>query len=140
MNKRNITEIIIHCSATPEGKDYTVDDIRRWHIQRGFPDIGYNWVIYLNGDIVAGRDESIIPAHCKGHNLHSIGVCYIGGLSADGKTPKDTRTDAQKESLIKLLKELKSRYPAAKIYPHNKFAAKACPCFDAESEYNDLIV
>lgn len=137
-NKRNIKEIIVHCSATPEGKDYTVETIREWHLIRGFSDIGYHYVIYRDGSIHEGRDESISGAHCLNHNTISVGICYIGGYAIDGKTPKDTRTDAQKKSLIKLIKELKVKYPDAKIYPHYKFAAKACPCFDAEKEYKNL--
>ena len=137
-NKRAINEIIIHCSATAEGKDYTTSQIKQWHLARGFSDIGYHWVIYRDGSIHQGRDESKVGAHCTGHNTISIGVCYIGGCATDGKTPKDTRTEAQKASVIKLLKELRTRYPQAKIYPHYKFAQKACPCFDAEKEYKNL--
>lgn len=137
-NKRNINEIIVHCSATAEGKDFTTAQIKQWHLARGFSDIGYHWVIYRDGSIHSGRDESKIGAHCTGHNSYSIGVCYIGGCATDGKTPKDTRTWAQKASLVKLLKELKLRYPKAKIYPHYKFANKACPSFNAEEEYKTL--
>lgn len=137
-NSRNIKEIIIHCSATPEGKDFTVSDIKEWHLQRGFSDIGYHWIVYRDGTIVSGRPESISGAHCVGHNSISIGVCYIGGCASDGKTPKDTRTDAQKNSLIKLLRELKKKYPKTKIYPHYKFVNKACPSFNAEKEYSSL--
>ena len=137
-NNRNIKEIIVHCSATPEGKDFTVSDIKKWHLQRGFSDIGYHWVIYRDGTIVSGRPESISGAHCTGHNSISIGVCYIGGCTSDGKTPKDTRTAAQKESLIKMLKILKSRYPKASIHGHREFANKACPSFDAKKEYSYL--
>ena len=137
-NKRDIKEIIIHCSATPEGKNFTVADIKKWHLARGFSDIGYHYVIYLDGSINKGRDESKVGAHCEGHNSNSIGVCYIGGLTIDGIKPKDTRTEAQKKSLISLLKELKCKYPQAKIYPHYKYANKACPCFDAEKEYKSL--
>lgn len=137
-NKRTINEIIIHCSATAEGKDYTTSQIKQWHLARGFSDIGYHWVIYRDGSIHQGRDESKVGAHCTGHNSYSIGVCYVGGCATDGKTPKDTRTENQKASLIKLLKELKMKYPKAKIYPHYKFANKACPCFDAEKEYKNL--
>lgn len=93
---RIINEIIIHCSATPEGKDYTVEQIKQWHKQRGFSDIGYHYVIYRDGSIHSGRPIERIGAHCLKHNAHSIGVCYIGGVAKDGKTPKDTRTDAQK--------------------------------------------
>ena len=135
---RIINEIIIHCSATPEGKDYTVEQIRQWHKQRGFSDIGYHYVIYRDGSIHSGRPIERIGAHCLKHNAHSIGVCYIGGIAKDGKTPKDTRTDAQKESLIKLIKELKAKYPKATVHGHREYANKACPCFDAKSEYKNL--
>ena len=135
---RIINEIIIHCSATPEGKDYTVEQIRQWHKQRGFSDIGYHYVIYRDGSIHSGRPIERIGAHCLKHNAHSIGVCYIGGVSKDGKTPKDTRTDAQKESLIKLIKELKAKYPKATVHGHREYANKACPCFDAKNEYKNL--
>lgn len=138
VNKRNIKELIVHCSATPEGKDYSVDTIRQWHLQRGFSDIGYHYVIYRDGSIHRGRDESIIGAHCTGHNTNSIGVCYVGGCASDGKTPKDTRTTEQKRSLVKLLKELKTKYPQASIHGHRDFAAKACPSFDATKEYSSL--
>lgn len=138
VNKRNIKELIVHCSATPEGKDYSVDTIRQWHLQRGFSDIGYHYVIYRDGSIHIGRDESIIGAHCTGHNTNSIGICYIGGCASDGKTPKDTRTTEQKQSLVKLLKELKIKYPQASIHGHRDFANKACPSFDATKEYSSL--
>ena len=137
-NKRNIKELIVHCSATPEGKDYSVDTIRQWHLQRGFSDIGYHYVIYRDGSIHIGRDESIIGAHCTGHNTNSIGVCYIGGCAFDGKTPKDTRTTEQKQSLVKLLKELKTKYPQASIHGHRDFSSKACPSFDATKEYSSI--
>ena len=138
VNKRNIKELIVHCSATPEGKDYSVDTIRQWHLQRGFSDIGYHYVIYRDGSIHIGRDESIIGAHCTGHNSYSIGVCYIGGCASDGKTPKDTRTTEQKQSLVKLLKELKTKYPQASIHSHKDFTNKACPSFDATKEYSSI--
>lgn len=138
VNKRIIKELIVHCSATPEGKDYSVDTIRQWHLQRGFSDIGYHYVIYRDGSIHIGRDESIIGAHCTGHNTNSIGVCYIGGCASDGKTPKDTRTTEQKQSLVKLLKELKTKYPQASIHGHRDFSSKACPSFDATKEYSSI--
>ena len=104
---RNINEIIVHCSATREGRDYTVGDITSWHRQRGFNTIGYHYVIYRNGEIHAGRNEDVIGAHCVGHNRNSIGVCYVGGIDENGRKAKDTRTDAQKKSLLQLLKLLK---------------------------------
>lgn len=137
-NKRNINEIIVHCSATAEGKDFTTAQIRQWHLARGFSDIGYHWVIYRDGSVHPGRDESKIGAHCTGHNSYSIGICYIGGCASDGKTPKDTRTDAQKTALVKLLKELKAKYPKATIHGHREYADKACPSFDAKKEYSNI--
>lgn len=134
---RTINEIIVHCSATPEGRNVTVKDIDTWHKQRGFRCIGYHYVIYLDGSVHVGRPESQVGAHCLGHNSHSIGVCYIGGVAKDGKTPKDTRTDAQKESLIKLIKELKVKYPKATVHGHREYANKACPSFDVQK--SDLI-
>ena len=135
---RNIDKIIIHCSATPEGKNFTVKQIDACHRQRGFNGIGYHFVIYLDGSIHVGRALAKAGAHCKGHNAHSIGVCYIGGVATDGKTPKDTRTDAQKASLVKLITELRQQFPNASVHGHREFANKACPCFDARKEYKDL--
>lgn len=137
-SRRKITEIIVHCSATPAGKDYTVDEIRKWHRQQGWSDIGYHYVIYRDGSIHGGRDVDIAGAHCTGHNTNSIGVCYVGGVARDGKTPKDTRTVAQAEGLENLLRLLKDIYPQAKIHGHRDFAAKACPSFDATKEYRSL--
>ena len=138
-SRRTIREIIIHCSATPEGRNYTVEDIRRWHRQQGWSDIGYHYVIYRDGTIHEGRHVDIAGAHCVNHNAHSIGICYIGGVASDGKTPKDTRTLTQRAALLSLLNELRQLYPNAKIYGHRNFdPRKACPCFDAMSEYRNI--
>lgn len=136
-SKRTINEIIIHCSATKEGINYTTSQIRQWHLARGFSDIGYHYVIYIDGSIHTGRDVNISGAHCERHNTHSIGICYIGGLDKLGK-PKDTRNDKQKESLTKLLLQLKTKYPKATIHGHCEYANKACPCFDVRKEYKDI--
>ena len=135
---RIINEIIVHCAATREGRDFTVEDITRWHKARGFATIGYHYVIYRDGSIHEGRPLEQIGAHCVGHNKHSIGICYIGGCASDGKTPKDTRTPEQKEALLALLRRLKARFPNASIHGHRDFAQKACPCFDATNEYAAL--
>ena len=137
-SKRVITEIIVHCSATPEGKDYTVQDIRRWHKQQGWSDIGYHYVVYRNGHVEPGRDVDISGAHCVGHNAHSVGICYVGGMDSTNRNAKDTRTLAQKAALLSLLIDLKKLYPGAKIYGHRDFAKKACPSFDAKNEYKRL--
>lgn len=132
--KRRITEIIIHCSATPEGKDYTVDDIRKWHLARGFGDVGYHFVIYRDGTVHKGRALTSTGAHCLKHNSNSIGICYIGGLKTDGKTPKDTRTEEQKKSIDRLVLDLLSVYPDATVHGHNEFANKACPSYNVKNE------
>ena len=137
---RQINEIIVHCAATREGRDFTVEDITRWHKARGFATIGYHYVIYRDGSIHEGRPLEQIGAHCVGHNKHSIGICYIGGCASDGKTPKDTRTPEQKEALLALLRRLKARFPNATIHGHRDFAAKACPSFDAFREYRQLAI
>ena len=135
---RKINEIIVHCAATPERKNFKAADIDRWHRERKMKCIGYHYVVDLDGTVEPGRPESEIGAHCLGHNQYSIGVCYVGGLAADGKTPKDTRTVAQKEALLALLKKLRAKYPKASIHGHRDFAAKACPSFDATTEYKNI--
>ena len=135
---RLVKEIIIHCSATREEQQVSVDTIRDWHLAKGWNDIGYHFYIDLDGTINKGRDIDKMGAHCKGHNRNSIGICYCGGVETDGKTPKDTRTQEQKDSLLNVLKTLKAMYPEAVIYSHNEFANKACPSFDATGEYEDI--
>lgn len=136
---RKITEIIVHCTATPEGRDVSVDTIRRWHVSgNGWSDIGYHYVIALDGTVNTGRPLERPGAHCAGHNARSIGVCYVGGLAADGHTPRDTRTPSQRRALLGLLRELKKKYPGAAIRGHRDYSSKACPCFDATREYQSL--
>ena len=135
---RYINEIILHCSATPEGKDFTVEQIRSWHLQRGFRDIGYHYVIYRDGSIHTGRPLAQVGAHCKRHNSHSIGICYIGGCVAKGKIPKDTRTPQQKQAIALLLKELHAKFPLATLHGHREFDNKACPSFDCHPEYDQI--
>lgn len=135
---REINKIIIHCSDTPEGRNNTVADITAWHKHRGFRTIGYHFVVYIDGTVKQGRPIAEIGAHCTGHNADSIGICYIGGRTEDMKKFKDTRTEAQKESLLILLKELRKQFPFAKVYGHRDFANRDCPCFDAKEEYRDL--
>lgn len=127
---RPIDTIFIHCAATAEGKDYTVADIRAWHKARGFTDIGYHYVVYRDGRIMLGRPVGQVGAHVSGHNTGSIGISYVGGVTADGKTAKDTRTAAQRASLLWLVAELKKKHRnITKVRGHNEVAAKACPSF-----------
>lgn len=139
---RKIEEIIIHCSATPEGRHTTVEDIDRWHRDRGLKGIGYHYVIYLDGSIHKGRDESAVGAHCTLRNSKSIGICYIGGCEKVGNKliAKDTRTPEQKEALMTLLRDLSARYPGATLHGHNEFSDKACPCFNVQEEYANISI
>lgn len=132
---RKINKIILHCSATPEGRSHSLDDFRRWHVDgNGWKDVGYHFIIDIDGSIYAARSLNQAGAHTIGHNTDSIGVCYVGGVDADMK-PKDTRTDAQKESLDQLLTYLSYRFDAS-ISGHNDYTnAKACPSFKAKEQY-----
>lgn len=132
---RPLNEIIIHCSATPEGKHFTASDIDRWHRERGWTGIGYHYVVLLDGTVEVGRPLSKIGAHVSGRNTGTIGICYIGGVATDGKKAKDTRTPAQKEALLKLSKQLIWDYPSIKkVSGHNEYASKACPSFDVRKD------
>ena len=133
---RKINKIILHCTATPEGRTHDVEDIRRWHLARGFNDIGYHYLVHIDGTIEPGRSIKKSGAHTAYHNRDSIGICYVGGMSKDMKHPKDTRTTAQKNALIELMQELIDKYnPDMTIHGHNEFANKACPSFNVKDEY-----
>lgn len=134
MNHPN--KIIIHCSATQEGLDFRARDVKRWHLNEGYADIGYHYIIDLDGTIEKGRNEDVIGAHCKGQNSQSIGICYIGGLDTSN-APKDTRTVQQKAALYRLITDIRERYGNLPVYGHNEFANKACPCFDVQKEWGE---
>lgn len=125
---RPINRIILHCSATAEGRDYTVADIDQWHKARGWQGIGYHYVVYRDGSIHNGRPIEAVGAHTSGYNKDSIGICYIGGVDANGQ-PKDTRTPEQKKALRELVAKLKEQFPNATVHGHYEFAQKACPSF-----------
>ena len=136
---RKIDKIIIHCSATPEGRPHDVADITRWHLQRGFSTIGYHYLIHLDGTIETGRPIERMGAHTTGENRNSIGICYVGGMTKDMKKAKDTRTPKQKDSLVKLMHELIYKYNKdMTIHGHNEYANKACPSFIVKEEYANL--
>lgn len=125
---RRIDKVILHCLATPEGNDYSVAQVREWHVKdRGFADIGYHYLIHIDGTVEEGRPLDMIGAHCTGQNAHSIGVVYAGGVDKDDK-PKDTRTPAQRNAMRSLVDYLKRKYDAT-VHCHNEFANKACPSF-----------
>jgi len=138
---RKINKIILHCTATPEGRHHDVADIRRWHLKRGFNNIGYHFLIHIDGTIEVGRSIKKPGAHTAYHNQDSIGICYTGGMSKDMKKAKDTRTQAQKDSLIKLMHELIYKYNKdMTIHGHNEYANKSCPSFIVkdQAEYANL--
>ena len=126
---RKINEIIIHCSATPEGKNFHASDIDRWHKAQGWRCIGYHFVIDLDGTVEPGRPVQEIGAHTVGHNTNSIGICYIGGCDKTGKKAKDTRTPEQKLAMYKLIHDFLESYPDAQVSCHNNWCNKACPSF-----------
>lgn len=134
-------EIILHCTATPDGKDFTVEQIHKCHLQRKFSGIGYHYVIYRDGSIHQGRPENCGGAHTLNHNSISVGISYVGGVCEDGKTPKDTRTNEQKEAMYILVKHLMGKYNLSlgNVHGHYEYANKACPSFKIEhfkKEYN----
>ena len=136
-NKRNISLIVLHCSATRVNQNFTIEQLEACHKARGFQTVGYHYYITKDGTLYPGRPESQMGAHAKGFNAHSIGICYEGGLDANGK-PSDTRTPQQKVTLRKLLAELRKKYPSSVILGHHDLdTKKACPCFSI-SEYADL--
>ena len=135
---RTINLIVVHCSATRCDRPFPVIALIRCHADR-FGFTGYHYYITRNGRTYQTRHEQLIGAHAKGYNEHSLGVCYEGGLNKQGK-PADTRTKAQKQALLKLLRRLKKEHPQAQILGHRDLpdVKKACPCFDARSEYSSL--
>lgn len=136
---RKITLIVVHCSANKAGSVLRAADIDRYHRSLGWNGCGYHYVIPVNGTIETARPVTEAGAHCRNHNRHSIGVCYIGGLAPDGKTPLDTRTSKQHAALRFLLESLHEAYPSALIVGHRDLdPGKACPCFDAVTEFSDL--
>ena len=144
-SKRRIKEIIVHCTASREGQALTVEQIRQDHIKNNhWSDIGYHYVVDLQGHTRLGRDVDISGAHAEGHNSYSIGVVYVGGLENRPNVPykdlkaKDTRTPAQKAELLSLLMDLRKLYPDARIIGHRDVSSKACPSFDARREYSAI--
>lgn len=156
MKPSNIDAIVIHCSATRAGQDVHASDIDKWHKERGFAMIGYNYVIALDGTVEIGRPLTMDGAHCntagvsgKAYNKHSIGICYVGGLDRFG-SPADTRTYAQKKALVDLVYRLLNQYPNIKEVIGHRDASpdkngdgkisrnewiKQCPCFEVRAEF-----
>ena len=136
---RDIEYIVIHCSATMPSMDVPIERVKKWHLDRGWSDIGYHYYITRDGKIHKGRNLSTIGAHVRGYNKTSIGICYEGGIDESGE-PEDNRTIAQKKSLLKVVEILKFVFSGAIAQGHRDFpnVKKACPSFDAKSEYKDI--
>ncbi|HEV7340879.1 MAG TPA: N-acetylmuramoyl-L-alanine amidase [Sphingopyxis sp.] len=142
----NIKRVFLHCSATREGQDIDAATIKKWHLAQGWKDIGYHFVIRIDGTIETGRAEHVVGSHVAGFNTGSIGVVYVGGLDAQGK-PKDTRTEAQKASMARLCRALDAAYKQPRFMGHRDASPdkdgdgvvekhewlKDCPCFDVAS-------
>tara|TARA_R110002049_G_scaffold136795_3_gene296658 strand:+ start:95 stop:532 length:438 start_codon:yes stop_codon:yes gene_type:complete len=135
---REINKIILHCTATPEGRDISAATVKKWHTDKGWSDIGYHYVVKLDGTVEEGRPVERQGAHVRGRNKDSIGVSYVGGCDAS-MNPKDTRTEDQVLSLDELIANLLDRYPGSTLHGHNEFSSKACPSFDVQEEYKDII-
>lgn len=127
---REVTELVLHCSATPNGRKFTVKDIESWHKQRmdwgpspSGKYIGYHYVIYINGEIAGGRSPEEVGVHAKGHNKNSIGICLIG---------MNKFTQAQWDALKYLVSSLQVEYPDIAIIGHNEVSHKDCPGFDVQ--------
>ena len=136
---RRIDLIVIHCTASRPDQHLSFELLDKMHRAKGWNGCGYHYYITRDGQLHFGRPEEMVGAHAVGYNLHSLGVCYEGGLDEHGKSD-DTRTPAQRAALIALLRSLKVDYPNARILGHRDLpnVHKDCPCFDAITEYSHL--
>lgn len=148
---KRIERLVIHCTATPEGREVKASDIRRWHcaqppVGRGWKQVGYTDMVHLDGTVERlvrnNEDEWVDPWEitngAKGYNATSRHIVYVGGCAADGKTPKDTRTAAQKASMLRYVQDFRRRFPKAGVVGHRDLnPGKACPCFNVKEEYGN---
>lgn len=137
---RLINSLIIHCSATRPSMDIGVAEIKEWHLDRGWNNIGYHYVIRRNGVIEDGRPVAKVGAHAKGHNANSIGICLVGGVKEeDGKTPDANFTFEQYRSLESFVSDLERQYPEIHtICGHRDLPGvwKQCPCFSVKDFFS----
>lgn len=146
-----IKRIFVHCTATREGQDIDAATIKRWHLGQGWSDIGYHFVIRLDGSIERGRPEHIPGSHARGFNTESVALVYVGGLNAQGAA-KDTRTPAQTQAMARLVGDLVKAYPGADVLGHRDISPdldgdgkiephewlKMCPCFDVREWWSGV--
>jgi len=131
---RNIDKIIVHCAATKPSMDIGVKEIRNWHLDRGWSDVGYHYIIRRNGKIEKGRSIDVVGAHARGHNKNSIGICLVGGVNENGKAD-DNFAIIQYQKLIMLIDFLAITFPGSEILGHRDLpgVTKECPCFDIKA-------
>lgn len=144
--RQPIKYLVIHCTATPEGREVSSDDIRRWHTSpvsqggRGWKQVGYTDMVHLDGRVerlVANNEDAFVDSWeitngAVGYNGFGRHIVYVGGLASDAKTPKDTRTAAQLRVMKAYVTSFHDRFPNVRIIGHNEIAAKACPSFDVQ--------
>ena len=132
---REVEYLVVHCSATPEDMDIGAEEIRKWHLQRGWFDIGYHYVITRSGEVQKGREDNVPGAHARGVNERSLGICLVGGVESNNKKAVANFTHAQWDALEDLLKDLKLKYQQAEVLGHRDLprVGKACPSFDVRS-------
>lgn len=135
MDPKKTKYLTIHCAATPEGRDVKAETISQWDIQK-FGQVSYHIVVEMDGTYKRTLRDDQRGAHVGGNNTGNIGICYVGGVAKDGKTPKDTRTEAQKKTLRTLVATYKARYPGIIVRGHRDWpgVAKACPSFSVEKD------
>lgn len=133
--RKHTNQIIIHYTETQEYQDFDIYDVREWHKQRGFSEVGYHFLIKIDGIVEIGRDMDLIGAHCYGQNSDSVGICYVGGKCTDG-TLADTRTPEQMKSIQTVIDYVRAVYGHLPVFGHNDYSDKVCPGYDAKIEYN----
>ncbi|WP_289288644.1 N-acetylmuramoyl-L-alanine amidase [Muribaculum intestinale] len=138
--------LVIHCTATPEGREVTAADIRRWHTSplsrggRGWRQVGYTDIIHLDGKVERlvdnNEDANVDPWEvtngAKGYNFVSRHIVYSGGMTRDMTKAKDTRTQAQRDAMRDYVIDFHRRFPGVRIVGHNELAAKECPSFNVQ--------
>lgn len=144
--------LVIHCTATPQGRAVSSDEIRRWHTSpiskggRGWKQVGYTDIIHLDGRVerlVDNNEDTMVDPWevtngAAGINSVSRHIVYVGGVARDGKTPKDTRTDEQREALKQYVLDFHGRHPSVRIIGHNEVAKKACPSYDVQDWLKEI--
>ena len=145
LRKTPIDTIMVHCTATPPKREVTVAELDSWHKAKNFERCsnghyaGYHLLVHIDGSYERIRPDNERGQHCPQSNMNNraVSVCYVGGVDNNNK-PCDTRTEAQKKTLVTLLRTLRAKYPNAQIVGHRNYAPKACPSFDAKEEYRNI--